>query len=177
MLKGENVILRAVEREDLKRLHELRRNIELSMFSEGDWRPVPLAAIEKDYDKHLSDEEQAWFVIEVDGKVIGDIGLHHRDRRSRVTAFGIGIWDPEYISRGYGREAIGLLIDWAFRNQNYERIWLDTWATNQRAIRCYEAIGFVEEGRQRRQIYFDGQYVDVVLMGLLREEWNGYRAP
>jgi RimJ/RimL family protein N-acetyltransferase len=176
MLKGENVILRAIEREDLKRLHELRRNVELLMFGDGDWQPIPLAAIEKDYDKHLSDEEKFWFAIEVDGKVIGDIGLHHRDQRSRVTAFGVGIYDPEYISRGYGREAIGLLIDWVFRIQNYERIWLDTWATNERAIRCYKAVGFVEEGRQRRHIYFDGHYVDVVLMGLLREEWDSRRA-
>jgi RimJ/RimL family protein N-acetyltransferase len=176
MLKGENVILRAIEREDLKRLHELRRNVELLMFGDGDWQPIPLAAIEKDYDKHLSDEEKAWFVIEVDSKVIGDIGLHHRDQRSRVTAFGVGIYDPEYISRGYGREAIGLLIDWVFRIQNYQRIWLDTWATNERAIRCYKAVGFTEEGRQRQHIYFDGHYVDVVLMGLLREDWEARHA-
>ena len=175
MHRGERVTLRAVEREDLKRLHELRRNIELLMLSEGDWQPIPLAAIEKDFDKHLSDEERAWFAIEVDGKVIGDINLHHRDHRSRVTAFGIGIWDPEYIGRGYGREALGLLIDWVFRIENYQRIWLDTWATNERAIRCYQAVGFVEEGRQRRQIYSDGQYVDVVMMGLLREEWEARR--
>ena len=69
-----------------------------------------------------------------------------------------------------------MLLDWAFHIQNYERIWLDTWATNERALRCYEALGFVEEGRQRRHIYVGGQYVDVVLMGLLREEWEARRA-
>jgi len=103
--------------------------------------------------------------------VIGDIGLHHRDRRSGTSAFGIGIYDPEYIGQGYGREAISLLLDWMFRIQNYQRVWLDTWATNERAIRCYAALGFVEEGRQRRHQYVDGKYVDVVMMGLLREEW------
>jgi diamine N-acetyltransferase len=175
MLKGKRVILRAVERDDIKRLHEMQRNVELVMFGDGDWRPVPLAAFEKEYDKHLSDEEKAWFVIEVDGKVVGETGLHHRDRRSRVSAFGIGIYDPEYVGQGHGREAIALLLDWAFRIQNYERIWLDTWATNERAIRCYKAVGFVEEGRKRRHIYFDGQYVDVVIMGLLRSEWEARR--
>jgi diamine N-acetyltransferase len=171
MLKGERVILRAVERDDLKRLHELQRNVELMMLGDGQWQPEPLAALEKDYDKHLSDEDKAWFAIEIDGKVVGDMGLHHRDRRSRVSAFGIGIYDPEYVGQGYGREAIALLLDWAFRIQNYERIFLDTWATNERAIRCYRALGFVEEGRLRRHLYFDGQYVDVVWMGLLRSEW------
>jgi RimJ/RimL family protein N-acetyltransferase len=171
MLKGKRVLLRAIERDDLKRLHELDQNVELALLGGGSWQPTPLAAIEKDYDKHLADEEKAWFVIEIDGKVVGDVGLHHRDRRARVTAFGIGIYDPEYLGQGYGREALGLLIDWAFRIQNYERIWLDTWASNERAIRCYKAVGFVEEGRQRRHTYIDGQYVDVVLMGLLRDEW------
>jgi diamine N-acetyltransferase len=171
MLKGERVILRAVERDDIKRLHELQRNVELMMLGDGQWQPEPLAGLEKDFDKHLSDEDKAWFVIEIDGKVVGDMGLHHRNRRSQVSAFGIGIYDPEYIGQGYGREAIALLLDWAFRIQNYERICLDTWATNERAIRCYKAVGFVEEGRLRRHLYFDGQYVDVVLMGLLRSEW------
>ena len=171
MLKGKKVILRAVERNDLQRLHELQRNVDLVLLGDGEWQPVPLAAQEKSYDKYLSQEEKAWFVIEAGGKVIGDINLHHRDHRSRTSAFGIGIYDPEYVGQGYGREAISLLLDWMFRIQNYQRVWLDTWATNERDIRCYRALGFVEEGRQRRQIYVDGQYIDVVMMGLLREEW------
>ena len=108
---------------------------------------------------------------------LGDLQLQDRDQRSRVAGVGIGIYDREYLGKGYGREALGLLVDWAFRIQNYTRLWLSVWATNERAIRCYRAIGFVEEGRLRRQIFVDGQYVDVVLMGLLREEWRGYDAP
>jgi len=171
MLKGERVILRAVEREDIKRLHELTQHLDLVLLGEGEWEPRPLAAREKNYDNHVTDEGKAWCVIEVGGKVIGDVNLHNRDRRSGVSAFGIGIYDPEYLSQGYGREAIALLLDWAFRIQNYQRIWLDTWATNQRAIRCYQSLGFVEEGRQRRHLFVNGEYVDTVLMGLLRDEW------
>ncbi|MEO7913509.1 MAG: GNAT family protein [Roseiflexaceae bacterium] len=172
MLQGERVTLRAVEREDLKRLHELQRNVDLVLLGDGGWEPQPLAASEKRYDKYVADEDKAWFVIEVAATVIGDINLHHRDRRSAVAALGVGINDPEYLSQGYGREAIGLLLGWVFRIQNYQRIWLDTWSTNLRAIRCYQALGFVEEGRLRRQLYVNGEYVDLVLMGLLREEWQ-----
>jgi diamine N-acetyltransferase len=175
MLQGERVALRAVEREDLKRLHELQRNVDLVLLGDGEWEPQPLAAREKRYDNRVADEDKAWFVIEVAGTVIGDINLHHRDRRSGVSSFGIGIYDPAYLSQGYGREAIGLMLDWAFRIQNYQKIWLDTWSTNQRAIRCYQSLGFVEEGRQRRQLYVNGEYVDVVIMGLLREEWQARR--
>ncbi|HJZ46090.1 MAG TPA: GNAT family protein [Roseiflexaceae bacterium] len=176
MLKGERVTLRAVERDDLKRLHELQRNVDLVLLGDGEWQPQPLAAREQWFDKHVLDEDKAWFVIEVDGTLIGDLNLHHRDRRSRVSAFGIAIYDPAYLGQGYGREAIGLLLDWAFRIQNYERIWLDTWANNQRALRCYKSLGFVEEGRQRRHLFVNGEYIDVVLMGLLRDEWEAGRS-
>jgi diamine N-acetyltransferase len=175
MLKGERVILRAAERDDMKRLHEMHRNVDLVLLGFGAWQPRPLAAFEKGFERHLDDEEHSWFVIEVDGLVIGELSLHHRDPRARVAAFGIGIYDPAYIGQGYGREASALFLDWAFRIQNYQRIWLDTWATNERAIRCYQALGFIEEGRQRRHIYVDGQYVDMVFMGLLREEWEARR--
>jgi RimJ/RimL family protein N-acetyltransferase len=172
MLKGEKVTLRSVERDDLKRLHELERDVELMLLGDGDWQPVPLAAFEKNFDKYLETEEKDWFVIEVDGKVIGSIGLHHKNRRDGSSQFGISIYDRAYLSQGYGREAVQLLLDWAFRVQNYRRIWLDTLATNERAIRSYRACGFVEEGRLRQHFYHDGEYVDAVLMGLLRNEWD-----
>jgi RimJ/RimL family protein N-acetyltransferase len=93
------------------------------------------------------------------------MNLHHRDRRSGVSAFGIGIYDPTFLGQGYGREAIGLMLDWAFQIQNYQKIWLDTWATNQRAIRCYHSLGFVEEGRLRDRVRLPcGDYVDDISM-------------
>ena len=57
-------------------------------------------------------------MIEVGGIVIGDIGLHHTRRRDGTAQFGIGINDPEYIGKGYGRDAVNVLLDWAFRVQN-----------------------------------------------------------
>ena len=159
MLKGEHVILRAVEREDLKRLHELSRNVELVVLADDYWSPTPFAAYEKGYEKYLDDEDKSWFVIQVDGVVIGEIGLHGKNRRAGSTEFGIGIYDPEYVGKHYGRDAITVLLDWAFRIQNWRRIGLHTLATNERAIRAYRACGFVEEGRLRQQDYVDGQYV------------------
>jgi diamine N-acetyltransferase len=172
MLKGEKVTLRAIEREDLKRLHELERDVELTMLGGDEWQPTPLAKFEKDFDKRLDEEEHARFVIEADGKIIGGCGLHHRNRRQGTSQFGIGIYDREYVGKGYGRDAINVLLDWAFRIQNYRRIWLETLAVNERALRSYRACGFVEEGRLRDHAYFDGAYVDVVLMGLLRPAWD-----
>jgi diamine N-acetyltransferase len=175
MLKGEKVILRAVEREDLKRLHELEQDVELTMLGEGHWQPVPLAAFEKNFEKQLEAEEKTSFVIEVQGKVIGGIALHHSNRRDGVTEFGIGISDREFVGKGYGRDAINVLLRWAFYVQNYRKVHLQTGANNERAIRAYRACGFVEEGRLREHTYFNGCYIDIVLMGLLRSEWEARR--
>lgn len=176
MLQGKKVTLRPVEREDLKRLHELWQDVDLALLAGGAWSPWSLAAEEKEFEKHLEDEDKAEFVIEADGKIIGDIGLNRqRDRRSGTANFGISILDREYLGKGYGRDAIAVLLDWAFRIQNYRRIWLETQGRNERAIRCYRSVGFVEEGRLRQHGYSNGSYDDVLVMGLLREEWEARR--
>lgn len=172
MLEGKRVTLRAIERDDLKTLHELTMRIESSILSDGAWEPDSLAAMEKRFDKQLERENKSWFGIVVDDRLVGDINLHSTDMRSRVSSFGVAIYAEEAQGQGYGREAIGLFLDWAFFVQNFERIWLITWGSNERAIRCYEALGFVHEGRQRRQVWVNGEYQDVILMGLLRDEWR-----
>jgi diamine N-acetyltransferase len=172
MLRGERVVLRAIERGDLKALHALERNVELVVLGYGAWQPAPLAAWEKDFDKHLEERERPWFLIEVDGVIVGGCGLHHSDRRDGSTQFGIGIYHPDYVGKGYGRDAIRVLLRWAFNDQNWRRVWLDTLSSNERAIRSYRGLGFVEEGRLREQAFFDGRYVDVVVMGMLRREWE-----
>ena len=174
MLRGERVTLRPIERDDLKRLHELMTaNVDLVLLSHGAWEPWSLAAMEKDYDKHLEDPDKSDFVIEADGKVIGDIGLHRwKNRRAGSASMGVSIYEHEYLGKGYGRDAINTLLDWAFRIQNFKRIGLTCLATNERAIRCYEAVGFVHEGRMRQAEYVDGSYVDEMQMGILREEWE-----
>jgi RimJ/RimL family protein N-acetyltransferase len=171
MLKGKNVILRAVERDDLKALHDLEQNVDLVLLGDGEWQPVPLAKWEKDFDKELEGRERSWFAIEVGGTLIGSCGLHHSHRRDGSTQFGIGIYHPEYIGKGHGRDAIAVLLRWAFLVQNWRRVWLETLAENERAIHCYRAVGFVEEGRLREQVWSGGRYEDIVLMALFRSDF------
>lgn len=175
MLKGEKVTLRAVERDDLKTIFELKKNLELTLLADGSWQPEPLEQWQKQFDKHLEERERNDFVIEVDGKVIGEIGLHHCHRRDGSTQFGVAIFDPDYLGKGYGADAIETLLRWAFQIQNWRRVWLQTLSVNERAIRSYRRLGFVEEGRLREQVFFDGRYLDLVQMGMLRGEWEARR--
>ena len=177
MLKGEKVTLRTVERTDLPRLHELKQNVDLVLPAYGEWSPIPLVAYEKQFEKHLDDDDPSFFVIEADGKVVGELFLHHKNRHWGTTQFGIGIYDPDYVGKGYGRDALNVLLQWAFRIQGYRRVSLTVGAKNERAMRAYRACGFVEEGRFREEAYYNGQYEDVVAMGLLRSEWEAKQTP
>lgn len=172
MLKGKRVTLRTVEREDLKALHEMAQHVELVMLADDYWNPIPFAKREKNFEKYLDDDDPSKFVIVVDTTIIGSIGLHTKRRQAGSTSLGIAIYHPDYLGKGYGREAIGLLLDWAFRIQNWRRVWLQALATNERAIRSYRACGFVHEGLMREDAFYNGQYVDVVVMGMLRSEWD-----
>ncbi|CAN5569287.1 GNAT family protein [soil metagenome] len=177
MITGKLVTLRALTPEDYARMTEFKNDVEVELLGGGTPpRPQTLTMVTEFFDELVKNKENLGFAIEADGKFIGDIGLFHLDRISGTAEVGIGIGDRDYWGRGYGRDAMSLIVEYGFTIQNLRRIWLETHATNERAIRSYSAVGFVEEGRQRQHVWLGGRYVDIVLMGLLREDWQSYAA-
>ena len=175
MLKGKRVILRSVEREDLPVLSAFNNDLEVELASGGD-PPIPqsFARLQARYDESLrrGERDGCHFAIEADGKIIGICDLFHFDETARTCELGIVIGDKDYWGKGYGREAIHLLLQYAFQYRNQHKVWLSVNANNVRAMKAYQACGFVEEGRQRSHVWSDGRYVDLFLMGVLREEWK-----
>jgi len=175
MLKGERITLRAIEREDLPVLWAYNNDLEVELAGGGD-PPMPqsLARLQAEFDQNAAKggRDGATFAIEVEGKVIGGCGLFGFSETDRTCELGIGIGDKAYWGQGYGREAVGMLLDYAFRLRNWRRVWLRVWGHNERAIRAYRACGFVEEGRLRDHVWSAGAYYDLVLMGILRDEWE-----
>jgi RimJ/RimL family protein N-acetyltransferase len=176
MIYGQRIRLRAVEHNDLPKFVEWLNDPEviagLSLY-------LPLS---------MGDEE-GWYesmrkrppaehplVIEVkvaDGwKMIGNVGFISIDWRVRATEIGIFIGEKQLWNQGYGGEAMRLMLRHGFQTLNLNRICLRVLATNPRAIRSYEKAGFVHEGRQRQGDYQNGEYIDVLLMSVLRSEWK-----
>jgi RimJ/RimL family protein N-acetyltransferase len=91
----------------------------------------------------------------------------HRD-----AWLGIGIGDRADWGKGYGTDALRLALRYAFDELDLHRVSLTVLGANPRAQRAYEKAGFVVEGRQRGQSQYDGQRVDEVFMGILREAWE-----
>jgi RimJ/RimL family protein N-acetyltransferase len=175
MLRGERVTLRAFRREDLQRQCEFNNDLEVELAGGGDMpEPQSLERLQAEFDEEVGKGGRNGpnFAIEADGVFIGSCGLFHIDQTARTAELGIGIGDRAYWSKGYGREALRLLLDYAFRLHNFRRIWLTVNGNNERAIRAYRAVGFTEEGRQPGHVWSNGEYVDLVYMGIDRESFE-----
>jgi RimJ/RimL family protein N-acetyltransferase len=116
----------------------------------------------------------AFFMAQALGedKAIGFIELDGISLASRSAWVGIGIGEAEYWGKGYGTEMMQLVLRYAFRGLNLNRVNLNVFAFNKRAIRSYEKCGFVYEGTQREVIYKEDQRWDIIDMGILREDWE-----
>ncbi len=167
MLKGDLVTLRPVETGDYSALAAYANDLQIELLGGGD-PPVPrsAASVDEFWRRRAQDKDSIDFAIAVADKLIGQCGLTHLDPAAQTAELGITIGEREYWGRGYGRDAVRLLIEYAFRIRNMRKVWLRVQANNARAIRSYESVGFVEEGRQRAQVWCDGEYVDLVYMGL-----------
>ncbi len=174
MLIGEKVRLRAMRRDDLELLCVFNNDLEVELAGGGDPpMPQPLEYLQAEFDRQASagGRANAHFAIEADGKFIGQCALFNFNDTAHTCELGITIGDKAYWGRGYGRQAVGLLLEYAFRQRNLHKVYLAVNGDNERAIRSYQACGFVEEGRLRQHVWSAGQYIDLVYMGVLREEW------
>jgi RimJ/RimL family protein N-acetyltransferase len=132
--------------------------------------------LEKDLEK---EPDMYWFAIRAleDDRLLGDITLSVINWGSREAFTGIGIGARESWRKGYGTEAMQLILRYGFTELNLQRISLNVFEYNQRAMRSYEKAGFRLEGCLRRAMQREGRRWDILYMGILRKEWmeqNGY---
>ena len=98
-----------------------------------------------------------------DGKVFG---------KPSISASFATIGEKDFHGKGYGTEALRLLIAYAFDTLNLQKLEIEVFSSNPRALACYKKVGFVEEGRKRRRYYIRGEYKDAIQLGMLKEEFQ-----
>ena len=119
-----------------------------------------------------SNEVLAIIAREDEDTLIGNCGLHKVNHYDRHAECGIFIGDKRYWNRGYGTEALTLLIDFAFSVLNLRNVLLEVFDYNQRAMKCYEKVGFKEIGRRRKARTIGGSTYDVLYMDIIAEEFE-----
>ena len=110
-------------------------------------------------------------------RLLGFLAVHRIEWNNQVGEMSIGIGDPADWGKGYGSEAMCLALRYAFHELNLNRVWLTVISYNARAIRLYEKLGFQREGVMREAVLRDGKRYDMLVMGLLRWEWEQNRPP
>ncbi len=106
-----------------------------------------------------------------DDALIGFVALFNLKWSNQSAEMAIGIGAPEYRGKGYGQDALRVILNYAFGELNLYRVGLHVIAYNRAAIKAYERAGFVREGAQRGAVQRQGERHDLLLYGILREEW------
>ena len=106
------------------------------------------------------------------GRAVGNCGLHEVDHRNRRAEVGIMIGEPDARGRGYGTEAMKLLLDFAFTVLGMHSVMLLVYEYNYPARRSYEKAGFREIGRRRESRWFNGRFWDEIHMDILASEFE-----
>jgi RimJ/RimL family protein N-acetyltransferase len=108
----------------------------------------------------------------VEDRLVGFVALFSIEWPNSHGWVAVGIGDPVDRGKGFGKEAVSLVLRFAFHELGLRRISLDVISDNLPAIALYRGLGFQEEGRMRERVYRDGRTFDLVYMGLLRREWE-----
>lgn len=118
------------------------------------------------------DDGMIRFAMEtLDGVTVGWATLHSRDQKNGTFGFGVAVY-RDYRGQGYAVDAVGILLKYGFWEQRYQKCNSVCFHTNEASIRMHKKLGFIEEGRIRRNCFFNGQYHDDVLFGMTREEFD-----
>jgi diamine N-acetyltransferase len=174
MLMGEQVVLRPLERGDLGRLATWRNDPRARPHFFNPY-PITVSSQDKWYEGYLARRDALLFIIEdkSDGHCVGSIGLDHIDHLNQSAEYGrVLIADAADRQRGYARDASIVLLGYAFGELNLNRIYLEVFADNEPAIRLYERCHFQREGVKRQAIFAGGCFRDVLLMSILRPEFQ-----
>ena len=167
------VVLRKPEPKDLEALYAQKNDPEVARALGGFSRGYSHRDIEAWIEHHRNHESEAlWAIIaeDVDGPCIGHVGLYEIDHRIRSAEFAVMIGDKSYWRRGVGRQVTDFAVRYGFEMLNLNRVHLSVLAGNEPALALYGSLGFQHEGVQRQAQYKDGQFLDVVLMSILRSE-------
>jgi len=171
-LSGDLCYLSPICLEDAPRYVEWLNDPEVSVNLLNAHQIISLPG-ERDWIERAARQNEVFAIVDsATDQLIGNCGLHNVNHVDGIAECGIFIGDKAYWNRGYGTEALSLLLDFAFNLQNLRNVKLDVYEFNQRAIRCYEKCGFKQIGRRRKARTIGGSHYDVIYMDIIAEEFR-----
>jgi RimJ/RimL family protein N-acetyltransferase len=136
-------------------------------------RLISLNSEKKILEELTSEGHNYAIILNEDDELIGNIGLCDVDHINRRATLGLFIGEAAHRGKGYGGEAIRLLLGYCFNTLNMHNVMLNVHADNLRGIACYQKVGFKEIGRRRGSRIKNGQFIDMLYMDILDTEFRG----
>ena len=172
-LIGDRIYLSPRNSEDVEKFTEWLNDFETTDYTGRSGILTTLDG-ERKYLEENSNPEATFVIVTLeDNKMIGTVSLEDINWINRTATLGIFIGDKEFRSKGYGTEAIRLILEYGFKYMNLYNIKLDLMEFNERALKCYEKCGFKEYGRRRKCKFVNGKYYDSISMDILADESTG----
>jgi RimJ/RimL family protein N-acetyltransferase len=176
VLRTAHLTLRQPIASDIADRFTMGRDTEIYRLLGADTRTLPALTEEqaKAWVETIASHPAA-FVIEHQGRAIGETLLDNFVEADRRASLIIGILDPTALGKGLGTEAIRAMAEFAFDTLGLHKLSTRVLAFNTRAIRAYERIGFVREGLERESALIGGTWHDDVIVGLLKRDFDALR--
>ena len=170
--------LRELQREDVPTINRWRNDRDLIEGLAAPFRHIGPEVDERWFDTYLAnrDRQVRCGICDERGTLVGVVSLTDIDPVHRNAEFHIMIGDAAARGRGAGTLATWQMLRHAFGDLNLHRIFLSVRASNAAAIRVYEKVGFVAEGRLRESVFKDGAFGDLLVMGILKSEFRELQA-
>ncbi len=177
-VNGERVYLSPVAPEDAALWAGWLNDLAVSVpLGDEAYMTYGLERAQRDVSETAQRQDHVFTIVEKStNRAIGRCLLFGVNLVDRNAMIGIFIGEKEYWGKGYGQEAIRLLLDFGFNLLNLHNIMLGVFAYNERAIHAYQRLGFHEIGRRREARWIGGKAYDVIFMDLLEEEFRAHYA-
>lgn len=160
------VLIRPLKRNDLYQLIKWLKDPEVNKFLSSDFSDLDSEKEERWFREMSLSVNDFVFAIETSRgkKYIGDCGLHKINWDEKKADFGIAIGDKNYWGKGYGSDAAGAAIKFAFKKLGLEKITLSVYEYNKRAIKSYIKCGFKEKEVLKKDHLYNNIYWDTIIM-------------
>ncbi|ATP41788.1 GNAT family N-acetyltransferase [Solibacillus sp. R5-41] len=105
-------------------------------------------------------------------EMIGELSISEIDKENKKAGFRISMASILLTGKGYGTEAINLVLSFVFEQLQLNRLQLEVFSHNLRGIRAYEKVGFKKEGILRQSLYYNDAYSDEIIMAVLKSDYD-----
>jgi RimJ/RimL family protein N-acetyltransferase len=171
-LIGERIALTTYTEQDLNELLPFFQDVStLRYYLPTTIRPFNFEQLKQLLKDWNDGESNFVFAIRIDGQVCGLVNIDGLDYPNSHAEIGIAITDRMRRGQGLAAEALRVLLDFAFGELNLQRIWCRIISGNEPSIRLFSQAGFKPEGVLRRHVRRSGEFCDMLIFGLLRDEY------